>query len=73
LPSGHFVVVAGYDREARTVLIADPYGPRPYGASRDYWITIDRVVGAMLLGIVTHDANLLVIRPWRRTARAGAP
>ncbi|HEX8011111.1 MAG TPA: hypothetical protein VF814_09275 [Casimicrobiaceae bacterium] len=73
MPSGHFVVVAGYDREARTVLIPDPYGPHPYGASRDYWIKIDRVVGAMLLGVVTHDANLLVIQPSQRGARASAP
>jgi len=57
-PGGHFVVLAGYDRPERTVLIADPYGPR-----RDYWLSIDRAVGAILLGIVTHDANLLVIQP----------
>ena len=63
LPSGHFVVMAGYDRTRRTVLIADPYGPHPYGPSLQYWISIDRVLGAVLLGIVTHDANLLVIHP----------
>lgn len=62
-PAGHFVVLAGYDRPARTVLVADPYGPHPYGSSREYWIKIDRAVGAILLGIVTHDANLLVIHP----------
>lgn len=57
-PGGHFVVLAGYDRPARTVLVADPYGP-----SRDYWIKIDRAVGAILLGVITHDANLLIIHP----------
>lgn len=66
LPAGHFVLIAGYDWEARTVLIADPYRQHPYGSSREYWINIDRAVGAILLGIVTHDANLLVIRPPRR-------
>ncbi|MBS1156092.1 MAG: hypothetical protein H6R07_2016 [Proteobacteria bacterium] len=65
-PGGHFVVLAGYDRPARTVLVADPYGPHPYGESREYWLNIDRAVGAILLGIVTHDANLLVIHPPRR-------
>jgi hypothetical protein len=60
-PGGHFVVLAGYDRPARTVLVADPYGP-----ARDYWIKIDRAVGAILLGVVTHDANLLVIHPPRK-------
>lgn len=62
-PGGHFVVFAGYDRPARTVLVTDPYGPHPYGPERAYWLNIDRAVGAILLGIVTHDANLLVIRP----------
>lgn len=64
-PGGHFVVLAGYDRPARTVLVADPYSPHPYGATRDYWLKIDRAVGAILLGIVTHDANLLVVSPPR--------
>ena len=63
LPAGHFVVIAGYNRKERTVLVADPYGRHPYGPSLEYWINIDRVLGAVLLGIVTHDANLLVIHP----------
>ncbi len=66
-PGGHFVVLAGYDRPERTVLVADPYGPHPYGPSHDYWIKIDRAVAAILLGIVTHDANLLVIHPRRKS------
>ena len=62
-PAGHFVVIIGYNRKQRSVLVADPYGPHPYGPSHEYWINIDRVLGAVLLGIVTHDANLLVIHP----------
>lgn len=62
-PAGHFVVMAGYNRKHHTVLVADPYGPHPYGPSLEYWININRVVDAVLLGIVTHDANLLVIHP----------
>lgn len=62
LPAGHFVVIAGYDREHRTFLVADPYGTNPY-SPKAYWLNVDRVVAAILLGIVTHDANLLVIRP----------
>lgn len=56
-PAGHFVVLTGYDCEKRTVLVADPYGP-----AQKYWSNIDRVLGSVLLGIVTHDANPLVIR-----------
>ncbi|MFZ5511649.1 MAG: hypothetical protein ACOZCP_16515 [Pseudomonadota bacterium] len=63
-PAGHFVVIAGYNRPKRTLLVADPYGPNPYGgATHEYWMNIDRVLGAVLLGIVTHDANLLVVHP----------
>ncbi|MHB0983775.1 MAG: cysteine peptidase family C39 domain-containing protein [Thiobacillus sp.] len=65
LPAGHFVVIAGYDRKKRSVLVADPYGLHPYSPSHEYWVSIDRVIGAVLLGIVTHDANLLVIYPPR--------
>jgi len=62
-PSGHFVIIAGYDRDRRWVLVVDPYQPNPYGSAHEYWIRIDRVVAAVLLGIVTHDANLLVVYP----------
>lgn len=62
-PAGHFVVMAGYNRKNRTVMVADPYGTHPYGPSHEYWVNIDRVLGAILLGIVTHDANLLLITP----------
>ena len=69
-PVGHFVVIAGHDERRRALLIVDPYQPTPYGPSHAYWISIDRAVGAILLGIVTHDANLLVVQPPRRLAAA---
>ena len=62
-PGGHFVVIAGWDDARRRVLVVDPYQPNPYGRSHEYWIGVDRVLAAILLGIVTHDANLLVIYP----------
>jgi hypothetical protein len=65
LPAGHFVVLAGYDRDKRSVLVADPYWRHPYSPSHEYWVNIDRLIGAVLLGIVTHDANLLVVHPPR--------
>lgn len=69
-PVGHFVVLAGWDEERRRVLVVDPYQPNPYGPSHEYWIAIDRVVAAILLGIVTHDANLLVVHPHDTTRKA---
>ena len=68
-PVGHFVVIAGWDARLRRVMVVDPYQPNPWGPSHEYWIGVDRVVASILLGIVTHDANLLVVYP---TARPGA-
>jgi hypothetical protein len=68
VPTGHFVVIAGYNHDTRKVLVMDPYQLNPYGP-HEYWIGLDRVLGAVLLGIVTHDANLLVIHP--RNKRRG--
>lgn len=69
-PSGHFVVLAGYDRGARTVLVADPLESNPVGAGQLYEVTIDRAICAILLGVLTYDANLLIIQPPRE--RKGA-
>ena len=63
VPSGHFVIIGGWNRMKRKVLVIDPYQPRRYGLALQYWLGIDRVITAILLGIVTHDANLLVIYP----------
>lgn len=65
LPGGHFVVLSGYHRRDRTILVADPYTKNPLAAKRLYPVNIDRVICAILLGVLTYDANLLVIHPRR--------
>ncbi len=62
-PAGHFVVLAGYDRGRRTVLLADPLHSNPVSEGRLYEMNIHRVICSILLGVLTYDANLLVIRP----------
>ena len=62
-PSGHFVVIHGYDPDTRQVLIADPSRPGTVPETGIYWASIDRLVGAVMLGILTYDANLLIIEP----------
>jgi len=62
-PSGHFVVMHGYDMETREVFIADPIKSNPTGNGTFYKMKIDRVINAILLGIVTYDANLIIITP----------
>lgn len=62
-PSGHFVVLCGYNASTRDVLVADPLYPNPFAPTHHYLINIDRVLCAILLGILTYDANLLIIEP----------
>jgi len=56
-------VLCGYDKEKREVLVADPYQKNPVSGDQYYMVSISRLLGAILLGILTHDANLLVIEP----------
>ena len=62
-PAGHFVVLCGYNRDERSVMVGDPFLPNPYSDSLHYTVNIDRVVCSILLGVLTHDANLLIIKP----------
>ncbi len=63
LASGHFVVLCGYDREGRKVQVADPYLPNPIKQGHYYEVGLDRLVCSILLGVLTYDANMLVIQP----------
>lgn len=69
VPMGHFVVLYGYDESTRTVLVADPIIDHPAGEGNVYKVGIDRVINAILLGIVTDDANLIVITPRAKKER----
>ncbi|MEQ9412156.1 MAG: C39 family peptidase [Fuerstiella sp.] len=62
-PTGHFVVLCGYDHVERSVLVADPWLPNPLSKGHHYAVPLDRAICSVLLGIVTYDANLLIIRP----------
>jgi hypothetical protein len=67
MPGGHFVVLCGYDTESRDVRVADPYHTNPTGKGRFYDVGINRLICSILLGVLTYDANVLVIsRPRKR-------
>jgi hypothetical protein len=67
-PQGHFVVLCGYRPARRSVLVADPFLENPLSPGQHYEVRLERVLCAMMLGVLTHDANLLMIEP--RTADA---
>jgi Peptidase_C39 like family len=61
-PVGHFAIVNGYDSESGNVYLADPMNPNPL-KSQYYDVTFNRLINSIMLGIVTYDANLLIIQP----------
>ena len=62
-PTGHFVVLCGYDRKARSVEIADPLESNPHSPTQHYAIDINRVLSSIMLGVLTYDANLIALEP----------
>lgn len=62
-PSGHFVVLVGYDAKNRQALIADPLLPNPMSGGQYYHVNLNHLICSIMLGILTFDANLLVITP----------
>ncbi len=67
-PVGHFVVLCGYDRARRSVLVADPFEHPTAAGGTKAQVPIARVVGAIFLGVLTYDASCLVIEPEGRAS-----
>jgi hypothetical protein len=63
MATGHFVVLCGHDEDTREVLVADPLGDNPKYSGGIYPVGMQRVLGAILLGVLTYDANLLILEP----------
>jgi hypothetical protein len=59
-PMGHFVLVSGFDKEKK-IRVSDPYPDNPVSGNSYYSVSTSRLIHSILLGIVTYDANLLVI------------
>jgi len=63
---GHFVVLCGYSPAQHTVTVADPYSENPYSHTHHYEAELDRVICSILLGVMTYDANFLILEPEKR-------
>lgn len=61
--TGHFVVLYGYHPETREVLVADPLRENPRFGDQHYSVGMHRLVGAIMLGVLTYDGNLLYLEP----------
>ena len=69
-PAGHFVVITGFDEKKNCVHITDPNEPNPIGQGKVYSVSFARLINSIMLGIVTYDANLLIIEPKDKKAHA---
>jgi hypothetical protein len=69
-PAGHFVIISGYEDEHNTVYLSDPMTPNPMGKGQVYNVTFQRLINSIMLGIVTYDANLLIIEPRKKIAHS---
>jgi len=46
----------------KEVWIADPYSKNPYNSeSREYKVPVHRFINSVMLGVITYDANLLIL------------
>lgn len=62
-PCGHFVVLCGYDEKKRLVVVADPHRENPISNNNYYKVSSNRLINAIMVGVLTYDANLIIIQP----------
>ncbi|HEX2202937.1 MAG TPA: hypothetical protein VHG91_06555 [Longimicrobium sp.] len=62
-PTGHFVVVGGYEHWGRRLTVLDPSGHLPFSPDGRYVVDAQRLINAILLGDATYDAVLLEVWP----------
>lgn len=62
-PEGHFVILSGYHKIRNQVSITDPFANNPVSGEHYYRVPMERLVSSILLGVLTYDANLLIIQP----------
>src|SRR5688572_25493018 len=62
-PLGHFVVLCGFTPDNEKVIVADPYQENPFFRNNYYQVPVQRLINSIMLGMVTYDANILIIEP----------
>lgn len=62
-PTGHFVVISGYEHWGRRLTVLDPFEHVPESDSGRVTVDASRLINAVLLGDVTYDAVLLEVWP----------
>ncbi|ELR70168.1 hypothetical protein C900_03853 [Fulvivirga imtechensis AK7] len=63
LATGHFVIINGFNQKQRMAYIADPLDPNPISEKQYYKVSFQKLINSIMLGVMTYDANLLIIYP----------
>lgn len=66
-PYGHFVVLCGYAKNTKKIVVADPH-PDKLTSGNYYKVSIHHLINAIMLGVHTNDANLLIIEPGKNAS-----
>ena len=61
--AGHCIEIAACDRVRQQMAVVELHTLSPYRKTLEYRRSVDRIIGAVPLGIINHDANFLVIHP----------
>lgn len=61
-PQGHFVVLNGVSGSLKYVDIVDPFQNNPLGKGQRYKLEVNDFIHALLIGVITYDANIITIR-----------
>ncbi|HYH82632.1 MAG TPA: hypothetical protein VEX86_22765 [Longimicrobium sp.] len=62
-PTGHFVVISGYEHWGRRLVVLDPFEHPESNDGGRQTVDANRLINAILLGDVTYDAVLLEVWP----------
>ena len=62
-PCGHFVILCGYDEGKKHAIIADPHKENPLAHNNYYYVDINRLINAIMLGVITSDGTLIIVEP----------
>lgn len=61
-PCGHFVVLCGYNDTNHHIVVADPYQKNTVSGDNYYSVSMHHLINSIMLGVLTYEANLLVIQ-----------
>ena len=50
-------------KDSDEISVADPYKENPFSGNNKYLVGSQRLINSILLGIVTYDANIIIIQP----------